>query len=121
MAGGFKRDALVETADLTSYEVSGGSQIAESLATVHIGAAVTGSEPGADVSLKPGDILAIHQITNWNDIGESVTIEGEVKYPGSYGFHDGERLSCSFAQGRRSAHGRLPCGCGAGSRSGEAT
>ncbi len=93
MAGGFKRDALVETADLTSYEVSGGSQIAESLATVHIGAAVTGSEPGADVSLKPGDILAIHQITNWNDIGESVTIEGEVKYPGSYGFHDGERLS----------------------------
>jgi len=48
---------------------------------------------GADVALKPGDILSVHQITNWDDIGESVTVEGEVKYPGSYGFHEGERLS----------------------------
>jgi protein involved in polysaccharide export with SLBB domain len=104
MAGGFKRDALVETADLTSYQVTGGNQVAESLASVRIGAAVAGNDPGADVALKPGDILAIHQITNWNDIGESVTIEGEVKYPGSYGFHDGERLSSVL----RRAGGMLP-------------
>ncbi|MGA3100227.1 MAG: SLBB domain-containing protein [Terracidiphilus sp.] len=104
MAGGFKRDALVETADLTSHQVSGGNQVAESLATVRIGAAITGSDPGADVPLKPGDILAIHQITNWSDIGESVMIEGEVKYPGSYGFHDGERLSSVL----RRAGGLLP-------------
>jgi protein involved in polysaccharide export with SLBB domain len=104
MAGGFKRDALVETADLTSYQVSGGNQVAESLATVHIGAAVSGTDSGADVTLKPGDILAVHQITNWSDIGESVTIEGEVKYPGSYGFHDGERLSSVL----RRAGGMLP-------------
>jgi protein involved in polysaccharide export with SLBB domain len=93
MAGGFKRDALVESADLTSYEVRGGNQISENLTSVRIGAAVAGSDAGADVPLKPGDILAIHQITNWTDIGESVTIEGEVKYPGSYGFQDGEHLS----------------------------
>jgi protein involved in polysaccharide export with SLBB domain len=93
MAGGFKRDALVESADLTSYGVVDGNRISGSLATVRIGAAVAGSDPSADVQLKPGDILTIHQITGWNDIGESVTIDGQVRFPGTYGFQEGERLS----------------------------
>jgi protein involved in polysaccharide export with SLBB domain len=104
MAGGFKRDALLESADLTSYDVSNSSRLVEDLATVQIGAAVAGSDPRADVSLKPGDILAIHQITNWNDMGESVTISGQVRFPGSYGFKDGERLSSVL----RRAGGLLP-------------
>jgi protein involved in polysaccharide export with SLBB domain len=93
MAGGFKRDALLEKADLTSYDVNDGNRIVESLATVPIGAVVAGTEPNADLPLKPGDTLTIHQITGWNDIGESITIDGQVKFPGNYGFHDGERLS----------------------------
>jgi protein involved in polysaccharide export with SLBB domain len=104
MAGGFKRDALLESADLTSYDVSHGNRLIEDLATVQIGAAVAGSDPHADVPLKPGDILAIHQITNWNDMGESVTIRGQVGFPGSYGFKDGERLSSVL----RRAGGLLP-------------
>jgi protein involved in polysaccharide export with SLBB domain len=43
--------------------------------------------------LKAGDVLTVHQITGWNDIGESVTVEGEAAHPGNYGFKDGERLS----------------------------
>ena len=93
MAGGFKRDALLESADLTSYGVLNANRIVGSLATVRIGAAVAGTDPGADVPLKPGDILTIRQITGWNDIGESVTINGQVKFPGTYGFQEGERLS----------------------------
>jgi protein involved in polysaccharide export with SLBB domain len=104
MAGGFKRDALLESADLTSYEVSNNNRLVEDLATVQIGAAVAGSDSHADVLLKPGDILAIHQITNWNDMGESVTIKGQVGFPGSYGFKDGERLSSVL----RRAGGLLP-------------
>lgn len=104
MAGGFKRDALLKSADLTSYDVIHGVRLAEDLATVRIGAAVLGSDPHADVPLKPGDILTIHQITHWNDIGESVTIKGQVEYPGSYGFKDGERLSSVL----RRAGGLLP-------------
>jgi protein involved in polysaccharide export with SLBB domain len=110
MAGGFKRDALLESADLTSYAVAGGNQISENLATVRIGAAVAGTDPAADVPLKPGDILAIHQITNWTDIGESVSVSGQVKYPGSYGFRDGERLSSVL----RRAGGLLPTAYAAG-------
>lgn len=93
MAGGFKRDALLDSADLTSYEVTGANQIAEAVTSIRIGAAVSGAESNADVALKPGDVLSVHQITGWNDIGESVTIEGQVRYPGNYGFKDGERLS----------------------------
>ncbi len=70
MAGGFKRDALLSSADLTSYGVVDGNRIDGRLATVPIGAAVNGSNPGADVPLKPGDILTVHQITGWNEIGD---------------------------------------------------
>ena len=93
IAGGFKRDALLESADLTSYGVLNGNRIIGSLATVRIGAAVAETDASADVPLKPGDILTIHQITGWNEIGESVTIEGQVRFPGTYGFQEGERLS----------------------------
>jgi protein involved in polysaccharide export with SLBB domain len=93
MAGGFKRDALVATADLISYQVVNGAKVETERTDVPIGEAVEGRSATADRALKPGDVLTIHQITGWNDIGSSITIEGEVAHPGSYGFQDGERLS----------------------------
>jgi protein involved in polysaccharide export with SLBB domain len=93
MAGGFKNDALLEKADLTSYTVADGNKVVGSLTSVRIGVAVNGTDPASDVVLKPGDILTIHQITGWNEIGESVKIEGQVAFPGNYGFKEGERLS----------------------------
>jgi protein involved in polysaccharide export with SLBB domain len=93
MAGGFNRSALLDGADLASYEVRDGKQVLSRRDTVKIGAAV--NEPGssADIALKPGDVLTIHQISGWNDIGSSVTLDGEVTYPGPYGIQEGERLS----------------------------
>jgi protein involved in polysaccharide export with SLBB domain len=93
MAGGFKRDALVETADLISYRVVKGTKIESQRSDVRIGDAVDRGDAAADRELKAGDVLTIHQITGWNDIGASITIEGEVAHPGSYGFQGGERLS----------------------------
>ena len=93
MAGGFKRDALLDVADLTSYTIQNGQKIVSQRTTVGIGAAVQGNDHLSDVTLKPGDILTIHQISGWNDIGSSVMINGEVTYPGSYGLQEGERLS----------------------------
>ena len=92
MAGGFRRDALVDDADLMSYRVENGTHVEGERHDVRIGDAVKGNTD-ADVALKAGDVLTVHQITGWNDIGESVTIEGEVAHPGNYGFKDGERLS----------------------------
>jgi protein involved in polysaccharide export with SLBB domain len=93
MAGGFKRDALLDQADLTSYHVENGARVESQVETVHIGAAVQRTDPATDVALKPGDILTVHQITGWSDIGESVTVQGQVRFPGKYGFREGERLS----------------------------
>ncbi len=92
-AGGFKRDALVNVADLASYEVEGGSRVVVRRQDVAIGAAVSKDDHTADVELRPGDVLTVHQLTGWNDIGASIIIEGEVSHPGSYSFQAGEHLS----------------------------
>lgn len=92
-AGGFKRDALVKLADLSSYRIENGARVVVQRQDVAIGDAVLKNDRNADVALKPGDVLTIHQLTGWNDIGASIVIEGEVAHPGSYGFQAGERLS----------------------------
>ena len=93
MAGGFKRDALLETADLTSYTIQNEKRVVSDRTPVSIGEAVRASHSPSDIPLKAGDVLTIHQISGWNDIGASVTLDGEVTYPGSYGLQEGERLS----------------------------
>jgi protein involved in polysaccharide export with SLBB domain len=93
IAGGFNRSALLTEADLASYDVKDGKLILSRRDTVNIGEAVKNGNSSADVPLKPGDALTIHQISGWNDIGSSVTLEGEITYPGPYGIQEGERLS----------------------------
>lgn len=93
MAGGFKRDAWVQDADLMSYRVVNGSAIVSQRSDIKIGDAVLKTDSGADAVLKAGDVLTVHQITGWNDIGASIIIEGEVAHSGSYGFREGEHLS----------------------------
>ena len=93
MAGGLKRDALLDNADLTSYTVLDGSKVVSQRSSISIGLAIAGGDPHADVPLKAGDILTIHQISGWSDIGASVKLTGEITYPGSYGLQEGERLS----------------------------
>ncbi|HEY3703885.1 MAG TPA: SLBB domain-containing protein [Terracidiphilus sp.] len=92
-AGGFKRDALLSRADLTSYQVMNGSRISVSRRDVPIGSVVIQDDRAADIRLKSGDVLTVHQISGWNDIGASITIDGEVGHPGDYGFQEGEHLS----------------------------
>ena len=54
--------------------------------TVAVEKALDGDK-SADVVLKPGDVVSIEQISGWQDIGSSVTINGEVvKYKATAGF-----------------------------------
>jgi protein involved in polysaccharide export with SLBB domain len=93
MAGGFKRGALLTDADLVSYQVKGGKKVVSSRITINIGRAVIDKDSSSDVILKPGDILIIHQLSGWNDIGATMTLAGEATYPGEYGIQEGEKLS----------------------------
>ena len=92
MAGGFKRSAYRDEADLSSYVVQNGQKVLVSHSTVAIGKALDGDK-SADVALNPGDVVSIRQLAGWQDIGSSVTIIGEVEHAGSYAIEPGERLS----------------------------
>lgn len=92
VAGGFKRGAFTDTADLTSYEMVAGKSVAGETVTVPIAKAMAG-EPDTDVRLHDGDVLTIKQIAGWNDVGASIVVKGEVTHPGTYGIQEAERLS----------------------------
>jgi protein involved in polysaccharide export with SLBB domain len=88
-AGGLKRSADANAADLTRYAAAGrpAQQLQVSLA------AILNGNPTEDVPLRGGDVLAIRQVPGWKDIGASVRISGEVMHPSTFGIQPGERLS----------------------------
>jgi len=92
MAGGFKRSAYTARADITSYVVQNGARVRTEHQTIELAKALTGNG-SADMVLKPGDVVTIHQLAGWKEIGASVTVKGEVQYPGTYGIEEGEKLS----------------------------
>lgn len=92
LAGGFKRSAYRESADLSSYSIVNGEKVEFDHREISIERALQG-EPDTDALLKPGDVLTIRQIGGWVDIGGAVSVTGEVMHPGRYGIENGERLS----------------------------
>lgn len=97
VAGGFKRGAYTETADLTRYELEQGAKMVSEHAVVPIAAALA-HQPDADVRLRDGDLLTIEQLSGWKDVGATITLTGEVVHPGTYGIEAGERLSSVVAR-----------------------
>jgi len=89
VAGGLKRSAFADNADLTRFAAGNGSS--ERL-QVKLASAMSG-DVNENVPLRNGDVLAIRQIPQWNDLGASVTVQGEVEHPATYGIQPGERLS----------------------------
>ena len=92
LAGGLKRGAYAQQADLTRYELVQGTKIVSEHVNVPIAAALA-NQPDTDVRLRDGDVLAIQQLSGWKDIGATITVTGEVVHPGTYGIQEGEHLS----------------------------
>jgi protein involved in polysaccharide export with SLBB domain len=92
MAGGFKRSAYRDEADLSSYTVEAGKKVLLNHSSVAVQKALDGDK-SADVAVSPGDVVSIRKLTGWDDIGAAVTINGEVGHSGTYGIETGERLS----------------------------
>jgi len=97
LAGGLKRSAYTEVAELTRYSISQGTSVEGEHIPIKIGEALSG-EPDTDMRLHPGDVLTIKQIAGWKDIGATVTVDGEVIHPGTYGIQEGEHLSDVIAR-----------------------
>jgi protein involved in polysaccharide export with SLBB domain len=97
LAGGLKRSAYTQVAELTRYSISQGTSVEGEHIPIKIGEAISG-EPDTDMRLHPGDVLTIKQIAGWKDIGATVTVDGEVVHPGTYGIQEGEHLSDIIAR-----------------------
>jgi protein involved in polysaccharide export with SLBB domain len=96
LAGGLKRSADLQTADIARYLASDGSSAGEHR-SISIASAMAGN-PDADQRLIDGDVLTIRQVAGWSDMESVVTVRGEVAHPGSYGIQEGERLSSVLAR-----------------------
>lgn len=90
-AGGAKQSADMKDADLTRYGWNNKSLITGKHEEVDLADALAGT--GNADRLHNGDVLTIRQLPGWDDLGASISVEGEVMHPGSYGIQPGERLS----------------------------
>jgi len=92
VAGGLKRSAYTDSADLARFDTNGSGKDPGDRLEVNLAAVMSGDATNG-VLLRDGDILTIRQLPRWNDIGASITVRGEVLHPGTYGIGPGERLS----------------------------
>lgn len=90
-AGGSLEDAAYGgQAELSRYEVVNGEYRQTELIEIDLAAVLRG-ERSADITLRPYDALNIKEVPQWREL-ETVSIEGEVRFPGIYPIQRGETL-----------------------------
>jgi protein involved in polysaccharide export with SLBB domain len=97
IGGGLTQSADAKVADLTIYKWLDPSNMTAQHEAISISAALAGN-PKSDLPLENGDVLTVRQLPGWNDLGASVMVRGEVRHPGTYAIHPGERLSSVLAR-----------------------
>jgi polysaccharide biosynthesis/export protein len=94
--GGLSEAAYTTDAELTRYTVIDGEFRETELVTVNLASLLRG-DAAADFAIGPYDYLNIKEVSRWRG-EESVTIRGEVVFPGTYPIRRGERLSSLLAR-----------------------
>jgi protein involved in polysaccharide export with SLBB domain len=89
--GGLDDAAYATTAELTRYEVIDGERRQTEVIDLDL-RAMREAGPSADVRVQPYDVLVIKEVPDWRE-QESVSVRGEVRFPGNYPIRRGETLS----------------------------
>jgi protein involved in polysaccharide export with SLBB domain len=90
-AGGGMLDAAYgPKAELTRFSVKDGESRGTELIQVNLAAAMRG-DAAANIALQPFDTLSVREVPLWGE-QESVTLKGEVRFPGNYSIRHGETL-----------------------------
>jgi polysaccharide biosynthesis/export protein len=90
-AGGGLADAAYSgKAELTRYVVVKGGTRRTELIDVDLAGALKGNAAD-DVELEPYDVLSVQEVSQWAN-QESVSLTGEVRFPGTYTIKPGETL-----------------------------
>src|SRR4029077_9073194 len=96
-AGGGTADAAYgNEAELTRYTVSSDQSRHTEHIEVNLAAALQG-DPSANIRLLPFDNLSVKEVPLWQ-AQESVTLRGEVRFPGDYTIRRGETLASVLAR-----------------------
>ena len=86
-AGGLKEDAYTKSLEIVRYYIDENQERQRGI--IHVDLA---SESMDDVKLMPYDEVKIFKIPNWNET-KTVTLKGEVRFPGTYVIEDGDKLA----------------------------
>ena len=91
-AGSPKRNAFLETAELSRIVVMG-DKANPSRLTLNLNKALAG-DPAHNLPLQSDDVLIVRSVTDWIDASDKfITLKGEVRFPGVYSVARGEKLS----------------------------
>jgi len=90
MAGGLKYYAYDREAELTRIHITSEGPITEKI-IINLQKALAG-EPASNIPLQENDYLFVRAIPEWR-LYQTVVIQGEVRFPGTYTIKKGERLS----------------------------
>ena len=90
-AGGLQEAAYTLGAEVTHYRITGDGEHEATHASLNLSHAINGDSFHNHL-LQPHDIVTIKEIPMWND-QLSVTLSGEVRFPGTYPIARGETLS----------------------------
>jgi protein involved in polysaccharide export with SLBB domain len=88
--GDLSEEAYTLRAELARYEVIDGEFRTSDVIDIDLGAILLGDE-SADLQLKEHDNLRISTIPQWDTLW-SVTLQGEIQFPGTYRIRRGETL-----------------------------
>lgn len=89
--GGLLPSAYGDTAELARFNVNDSGTRQAELITIDL-AAVRRGDAAADLSLQPADRLLVKETPDWKE-EQTVTLRGEVRFPGTYLLRKGETLA----------------------------
>ncbi|HKZ57915.1 MAG TPA: SLBB domain-containing protein [Thermodesulfovibrionales bacterium] len=90
MSGGLKYYAYNKEAELTRVHITDKGPLTEKI-MINLEKAIAG-ETESNIPLKEDDYLFVRSVPEW-DLYKTVTISGEIKFPGTYTIKKGEKLS----------------------------
>jgi protein involved in polysaccharide export with SLBB domain len=90
MSGGLKYYAYNKEAELTRVHITDKGPLTEKI-MINLEKAIAG-ETESNVPLKEDDYLFVRSVPEW-DLYKTVSISGEIKFPGTYTIKKGEKLS----------------------------
>jgi protein involved in polysaccharide export with SLBB domain len=94
--GGLADAAFGSRAELTRYTVENGQSRRTDLIEVDLERALKG-DPQENLKLQPFDSLSVKEVSEWHT-QESITLAGEVRFPGRYDIKRGETLVSVLAR-----------------------